>query len=386
MRLATKISMDEEEEPLGILQTKEQIQLASYDEENRAIHEISKAREGEFKARKPLTHQDSDLVSEESNRDIDWEECERMRNKILGGPRSQASYMGDEPPKKEPRRGRRKRTDSNNFSTEETQSSGSSCDRRRTGVIEDIDDDEFFLRQRGVSQDNAEISQYISSAIREGLSETGAHRNGLVDSRYSDDSYNRNNAEYLEEYRFEEKPKKPFRRFRNDGFNRSYESSDDFNSREERARQNIDDFTFENYHRRDQMLHARQEGEDVSDNELPVATQYFPNPDDDENISFYDNEFADEVDRANILTDRDVHGNVPFDSDIENEERRRGEAKPKVPKRRRKGPVKQDSLETNEEVENDKRKAFYAVFIYVLFLLTTAGFSLSQRTVVFGYG
>lgn len=331
--------MEEEEEPLGILQTKEQIQLASYDEENRAIHEISKARENEFKARKPLVHQDSDLVSEESNRDIDWEECERMRNKILGAQKSQSGFEPAEQTKREFRIDRRKRNDSN-FSTEETQSSGSSCDRRRTGVIEDIDDDEFFLRQRGVSQDNAEISQYISTAIREGLSQSTAHGNGNL--HYSDESFNRS-AEYPEDYRYHEKPKKPLRR-RPDGFNQSFESSED-----SRARQ-FDDFTFETYHRRNQLVHGPRDGEEMSDNELPVATQYFPQQD-DENISFYDNEFIDDLDHTNIIMNRDELHNVAYDSDIENEERHRSAAKPKVPKRRKKAPPKpQDSIETNEEV------------------------------------
>lgn len=304
IRLASKMSMeDEEEEALGILQTKEQIQLASYDEENRAIHEISRAREKEFKARKPLTHQDSDIISDESLRDIDWEECERMRNKIMGAQRTPTYEFEDEP--KRDSHGRRLRNDSN-FSTEETQSSGSSGDRRRTGVIEDIDDDEFFLRQRGVSEDNAEISKYISSAIREGHASFSYDDNNVPDEEYQD---------------FTEQPRKPLRR-RTGGFNRSYGSYDD-------------------YHH-----------ENISDSEIPVATQYFPRHDghDDENISFYDNEFVDDLDHPNILS-REEH----FDSDIDNEEFR--PVKPEVPKRRRKPEVpkrrsahKQESIEANEEV------------------------------------
>lgn len=122
IRLAAKVSMDDndEEEALGILQTtKEQIELAEYDQENREIHEISKARESEFKSRKPLVHQDSDLLSEESNRDrdIDWEECERMRNKILGQPKA-VPLLGTID--KNSTQDRRRRNDSN-YSIEETQ-------------------------------------------------------------------------------------------------------------------------------------------------------------------------------------------------------------------------------------------------------------------------
>lgn len=300
IRLASKISMEEEEEePLGILQTKEQIQLASYDEENRAIHEISRAREKEFKARKPpLVHQDSDLISDESNRDIDWEECERMRNKIMDTQHASTyGYDGDVP--KRDAHGRRIRTDSN-FSTEETQSSGSSGDRRRTGVIEDIDDDEFFLRQRGVSQDNAEISKYISSAIREG---------------HASFSYDNNADDFTDEYHhFTEQPRKPLRR--RHGYNRSFESYDDYRH------------------------------DNISDHEIPVATQFYPRHD-DENLSFYDNEFVDDLDHANILS------RERFDSDMDNDEGFRPiDAKPQIPKRRRKGriPPKQDSIEANEEV------------------------------------
>lgn len=311
IRVASKVeSMEDEEEPLGILQTKEQIQLANYDEENRAIHQISRAREKEFKARKPLTHQDSDLVSEESNRDIDWEECERMRNKIMGTTQRTPAYEFEEEPPKKEHRSRRPRNDSN-FSTEETQSSGSSGDRRRTGVIESIDDDEFFLRQRGVSQDNAEISKYISSAIRDGLNDD------LTDRPYRGYSYDNNEEDFADEYRhFDERPRKPLRR-RTGGFNRSFESYDDYRH------------------------------DNLSDNEIPVATQYFPHHD-DENMSFYDNDFNDDMDHPNILS-REEH----FDSDVDNEGFQAAVIKPEVPKRRRKGHTlpKQDSIETNEEVK-----------------------------------
>lgn len=305
IRLASKISMEDEEEPLGILQTKEQIQLASYNEENRAIHEISRAREQEFRARKPLTHQDSDLVSEESNRDIDWEEVERMRTKIMGS--QTPTYVDTSSTKKPIIHGRRPRTDSN-FSTEETQSSGSSGDRRRTGVIEDIDDDEFFLRQRGVSQDNAEISQYISSAIREGMNDAAGGR------QFSSYSYD-NNEVFADDYpHFDEPPRKPMRHRRHE-FTRSFQSS-------------YDDYP----HQHD------------DDHELPVDTQYFPQHD-DENISFYDNDFTDDIDQTNILSRE-----PQFDSDVDNEVIHAIDAKPEAPKRRHKVPPKQESIEANEEV------------------------------------
>lgn len=44
------------------------------------------------------------------------------------------------------------------------QSSGSSCERRRRGVIEEIDSDEFFLREKGISQENMRFT--LISEIR----------------------------------------------------------------------------------------------------------------------------------------------------------------------------------------------------------------------------
>lgn len=44
------------------------------------------------------------------------------------------------------------------------QSSGSSYERRRRGVIEEIDSDEFFLREKGISQDNMRF--HLISEIR----------------------------------------------------------------------------------------------------------------------------------------------------------------------------------------------------------------------------
>ncbi|KAK0180692.1 hypothetical protein PV327_003050 [Microctonus hyperodae] len=52
---------------------------------------------------------------------------------------------------------------------EQQPSSGSSCDRRRRGVIEEIDSDEFFLRAKGISQDDMHMGQYLTSEIRDAL-------------------------------------------------------------------------------------------------------------------------------------------------------------------------------------------------------------------------
>lgn len=312
MQMASKMSMDDERDdaPLEILQTKEQRELASYDEENRAIHEISRAREQEFRARKPLVHQESDLMSEESNRDIDWDECDRMRNKIVVGPVKQPQYdhrHADEADdmKRSTRYERRRRHDSN-FSAEETQSSGSSGDRRRTGVIEDIDDDEFFLRQRGVSQDNADISHYISSAIRDG------HNRPY--SGYSDEYYDKSHEDLHDGYRHEHDaaPEKSYRSHAN-GISRNYDTYD---------------------HR--------------SDVDTPVAIQYFQ---DDEHTQFYDNDYY-----------YNTGDGMRYGSESEHADDYHHISQPVVPKRRHRS-TGRDSVEYNSNYEVPSSYALLLIII-----------------------
>ncbi|BFF97983.1 uncharacterized protein DMAD_06266 [Drosophila madeirensis] len=119
-------------------------QFAEFDEENRAIHEISSKRTREFK-RRPMVHQDSDLRSEDSRDAEGWTEKDIQKNKLLRKAELEAEA------------GYHKYYDSHS-----TASSGKKV------VMEPIDDDEFFLRKRGISEDNIQLRQYISAAIREG--------------------------------------------------------------------------------------------------------------------------------------------------------------------------------------------------------------------------
>ncbi|XP_022212834.2 LOW QUALITY PROTEIN: uncharacterized protein LOC111067830 [Drosophila obscura] len=119
-------------------------QFAEFDEENRAIHEISSKRSREFK-RRPMVHQDSDLRSEDSRDAEGWTEKDIQKNKLLRKAELEAEA------------GYHKYYDSHS-----TASSGKKV------VMEPIDDDEFFLRKRGISEDNIQLRQYISAAIREG--------------------------------------------------------------------------------------------------------------------------------------------------------------------------------------------------------------------------
>ncbi|RZF48120.1 hypothetical protein LSTR_LSTR002186 [Laodelphax striatellus] len=52
-------------------------------------------------------------------------------------------------------------------SEKEQRSSGSSSDRHRKGVLEEIDSDEFFLRQKGLSREDVDVSRYLSLEIRD---------------------------------------------------------------------------------------------------------------------------------------------------------------------------------------------------------------------------
>ncbi|XP_045463103.1 uncharacterized protein LOC123672838 isoform X2 [Harmonia axyridis] len=65
-------------------------------------------------------------------------------------------------------RGRLQQTDS--FDTNHSRDVGSSVSslgQHRRGVLEEIDSDQFFLREKGISQDNIDMGKYLSTEIRE---------------------------------------------------------------------------------------------------------------------------------------------------------------------------------------------------------------------------
>lgn len=138
--------------------TAEQKQLAEYDEENREIHQISKAREGEFRQRRPkLKHQESDLTSEaESTRgepawesagptsglgrlktrmEEEWDRTTHGHDEEAEPDLALVQQDVDVPADFHP-----VQMDTDRLSTQETQSSGSSGYLRRKGVIEDHED------------------------------------------------------------------------------------------------------------------------------------------------------------------------------------------------------------------------------------------------------
>lgn len=71
----------------------------------------------------------------------------------------------------------------------EVHSSASSLGMHRRGVLEEINSDEFFLRQKGISQDNIDVGMYLSSEIREAFALPANALSQIEDQRYYDQDY-----------------------------------------------------------------------------------------------------------------------------------------------------------------------------------------------------
>lgn len=343
LRAAQKDSMQSQDEdvepPVGSLQTEEQKQLADYDEENRAIHEISEARKEEFERRKPcLMHQESDIVSDEQEADFDWRECERLRESLVAQRTNDLSAGCSE------------RTDpptehfGSNESNVETQSSGSSSRRRRTGVIEEIDDDEFYLRSKGISQDR--------DYIRDDNGETSPNTLSRMDSydRYYDENFNISGSNRSADVESDATPRKP-KRFAKTGFNKSFES--DELSQGLDSRQSFDDP--QDYYRPDPLKpqrRARKRFDSQLSDEVPVATEYYPPYDEDDN-SFYENEHMEGIEQPEILVTSAQKDNLEYDGSLNEDlpslaRQATPPTPPKAPKRKKKS---RSSLGRGESIE-----------------------------------
>lgn len=328
---------------VGDRQTEEQRQLAEYDEENRVIHQISRAREDEFRQRKPFIHQDSDVMSDEaaSVKDYSWVENDLLRKRLhersaeATSQRDVEEFVGAD-------------RDRDRSSIAETQSSGSSSNRRRKGVIEEIDDDEFYLRKKGISQDDIQMGMYISSAIRDQSADPITQKRFNDRFNYDQDEFNSN--EGFEGY--DRLP--PTKPVRVKDFEKSLESSE-FNMDNDRY---IDDHTdYLQHHqsldygkafppnrplrRRVRQLYSEERDE----HQVPVAAQYYPHPDvvnvvdDDDDVSFYDED--DEEAMKPFRTE-----NILFSS-VEN-----GQQQPPIaPKRRKK--LMRESMERDMANNNN---------------------------------
>lgn len=74
-------------------------------------------------------------------------------------------------------------------SDKEQRSSGSSSDRLRAGVIEEIDSDEFFLREKGLSREDVDVSRYLSLEIRDAFRSPKNALASLDTELYDDEDY-----------------------------------------------------------------------------------------------------------------------------------------------------------------------------------------------------
>lgn len=202
-------------------------QFAEFDEENRAIHEISNLRSGEFR-RRPMVHQDSDVRSEDSKEAVGWSEKDIQKNTMLRRAEIEAesSFLN--------------KYNTDEMLRHETQSTASSGKKM---VLEEIGEDEFFLRKRGISQDNSEISQYIRSAFRNEHDEEvpapkprRLHKNVMPDNASHD--FEPQRSEYSEDFSgsqngsdFFAAPRRPLRKGRSRS-KYSMESQDDAYNRD----------------------------------------------------------------------------------------------------------------------------------------------------------
>ncbi|KAJ9577763.1 hypothetical protein L9F63_005683 [Diploptera punctata] len=88
----------------------------------------------------------------------------------------------DRPPEDE-----RRRMEASSSSVGEARSSGSSSLRHRAGVLEEIDSDEFFLREKGLSQEDVEVGRYLTSEIREAFRAPVSALSQMDNFEYYDD-------------------------------------------------------------------------------------------------------------------------------------------------------------------------------------------------------
>nr|CAD7587168.1 unnamed protein product [Timema genevievae] len=92
-------------------------------------------------------------------------------------------------------------------------SSGSSSDRHRQGVLEEIDSDEFFLRQKGISQEDVDVGRMLTSEIREAFRQPANTLSQIDKYEYYDDEEEDDVEQLGQQYRAtpEREPMKPAR-------------------------------------------------------------------------------------------------------------------------------------------------------------------------------
>lgn len=156
--------MEFEREDDHHLMTEEQRQLEDMDRENLQIHLMAK----QDKFRKPyVERQESDMASEDDK--LMWS---GMLNKNVKDDEefepNALRYDDDYKFTLDAYNNQEINRSSTPQTNQETQSSGSSGIRRRGGFLDD--DDEYFMREQRISSKSNAASDYIDTAIKEGLS------------------------------------------------------------------------------------------------------------------------------------------------------------------------------------------------------------------------
>lgn len=148
-----------------------------YDQEMKHVHRDD-TEENEDAAVQDDWHAEQQMMHKEKFRSIPRSRSlDEDMPRVLKQERYEGAFMAVDPRRfgqhkmaSEEEEGEEEREPSSIQSDREQQaSSGSSCDRRRRGVIEEIDSDEFFLRQSGISQDDMILGNYLTDEIRDAL-------------------------------------------------------------------------------------------------------------------------------------------------------------------------------------------------------------------------
>lgn len=123
--------------------------------------------------------------------------------------------------------------------TEDDESSAASTGQHRRGVLEEIDNDEFFLRQKGISQDNIEVGKYLSDEIRD------AFRSPVNALSQMDNGNRYNKDEYLDDHNMDSRENIEFYKYKYDDDNDEHLGYDaDLNANETMAENDDGYYTF----------------------------------------------------------------------------------------------------------------------------------------------
>ncbi|XP_072394389.1 uncharacterized protein [Diabrotica undecimpunctata] len=230
---------------------------------------------------------------------------------------------------------------------EQRYSSGSSLGVHRQGVLEEINPDEFFLRQKGISQDNIEVGMYLSTEIREAFRNP---TNALVQMEENNNYDIKGSHTSLPEIINKKKSiKKPKRK------KTPHASQEQISYGEETADEEMDTFPPSRPKRRSRRRKKTNEEfipyqetiqVDSTDERISQHRESIDIFADDEREIMYENEIMEGKDQPEIKI-TDPYKNYGYDEDFEIEEEMEEVYIPEAP------PRKQKSMKSLSNYEND---------------------------------